>query len=377
MNLIIYNLLIFFGGIITFFTWHTRENEDFQHRLGWLSLIPVLIFGLIHPLFSNTSDYIYLLLTIASIASAIIVCFLFKTFERVWIVSVLASLYPLVIVTNLVTLPIMTLRIIAASLLTTLIILMLLVVKHKRKLPWTIILVLELVFIAIPLLEPYTVAGYALLLIFFTEWIINEYRRYNALRSDQELELQALKEDYQYSVANETLRRTALLEQSIENIKERSLYDPLTKAYNRDGLAQIYKKLVASKQSQPFSILLFDIDNFKGINDRLGHNVGDECLKRLAYLVRISKRDQDHLIRLGGDEFLVVLPNLNTADALKVGERFVTAIRTNTQPQFTVSMGVSTYPSNGLTLEAIIEAADKGLYVAKERGKNQIAYAPE
>jgi diguanylate cyclase (GGDEF)-like protein len=149
----------------------------------------------------------------------------------------------------------------------------------------------------------------------------------------------------------------------------------LTKTLNKITILNVIEKLISSKKENAFSILMFDIDNFKVINDSLGHVTGDMCLKTLALIASSNIREVDHLGRYGGDEFIIVLPTLEAKEAKFVAERFRKKINETSNPRFTVSIGIATYPSDGQTVKDLISAADKGLYKAKSKGKNAISHA--
>ena len=122
------------------------------------------------------------------------------------------------------------------------------------------------------------------------------------------------------------------------------------------------------------SLLFFDIDDFKGINDNHGHHVGDNALRSLAINVNSLKRDEDYFGRYGGDEFIILLKDATTAQALMVAERYRKKIASDSSPKFTISMGISTYPNDGKTVDELLRVADLGLYATKDRGKNGVEY---
>ncbi|HEV7180113.1 MAG TPA: GGDEF domain-containing protein, partial [Candidatus Baltobacteraceae bacterium] len=124
------------------------------------------------------------------------------------------------------------------------------------------------------------------------------------------------------------------------------------------------------------AILLLDIDHFKLINDELGHAAGDDCLRRIGELVRNTVRSGDTAGRIGGEEFLVVMPGATRDIALTVGERLRLAVSlggmryANGEP-VTTSIGVAA-ASVGETIESLLARADRGLYEAKRQGRNRI-----
>lgn len=159
--------------------------------------------------------------------------------------------------------------------------------------------------------------------------------------------------------------------------KHLALTDDLTKLANRRHCyAQANLRLKqAIKHKSPFSVISFDIDNFKRVNDQWGHDVGDKVLIVMADICTKLMRKSDIIGRVGGEEFLVVLPNANKEQALEIAERIVTSVAqaqwqhlTPEQPQ-TVSAGVASLTSE-LSLAQLLLKADQGLYSAKSAGRN-------
>jgi diguanylate cyclase (GGDEF)-like protein len=177
------------------------------------------------------------------------------------------------------------------------------------------------------------------------------------------------------SLNKEVKKRVFEIERSNERLLEMSKTDLLTKTFNKITILNIIEKIISSKKEEVFSILMFDIDNFKTINDSLGHVTGDLCLKNLAHLASSNIGEIDYLGRYGGDEFVIVLPSLAENEARFVAERFKKKVNEASDPTFTVSIGISTYPYDGQTVKDLISVADKGLYKSKAKGKNSISHA--
>ena len=155
-----------------------------------------------------------------------------------------------------------------------------------------------------------------------------------------------------------------------------AMIDSLTQVDNRRLLTQLLKEEVtrAERHNLPLSILLFDLDRFKHINDSFGHNTGDEVLQEVARQLRQAIRTSDPFGRWGGDEFLVLATNTDGKQAVELAER----LRENLEKcafgsagKVTASFGVTTY-QNGDSPETLIRRADMGLYKAKSRGRNRI-----
>ncbi len=188
-------------------------------------------------------------------------------------------------------------------------------------------------------------------------------------------ESEELIEDMKKSLNKEVKKRVFEIERTNERLLEISKTDMLTKTFNKITILNIIEKLITSKKMEAFSILMFDIDNFKTINDSLGHVTGDMCLKTLSAIASGNIREVDYIGRYGGDEFIIVLPTLSVNEARFVAERFRKKVNETSNPRFTVSIGIATYPHDGQTVHELIQAADRGLYKAKNMGKNTVCRA--
>ncbi|MDO4754669.1 MAG: GGDEF domain-containing protein [Bacillota bacterium] len=116
------------------------------------------------------------------------------------------------------------------------------------------------------------------------------------------------------------------------------------------------------------------MDNFKTVNDTLGHVTGDKCLLNLTEFFMKNKRRADLFGRFGGDEFIMVMPNLSASEAIKAMEFHRKSIEEKSNPHFTVTSGIATYPYDGSTFDELIASADHALYMAKDAGKNKVYY---
>ena len=158
--------------------------------------------------------------------------------------------------------------------------------------------------------------------------------------------------------------------------------DGLTKLYNkRFFMERLSNVLVdAGRGHHPFSVFLFDLDNFKHYNDTQGHQAGDEVLKVTGELLRDSLRPDDIAARFGGEEFIVLLAHAPADGAMQAAERIRARVAEHafanreSQPLKIVSLsgGVATYPDDGLTSSDLIASADAALYRAKREGRNRI-----
>ena len=182
----------------------------------------------------------------------------------------------------------------------------------------------------------------------------------------------------QYEARVRTLQ--AELAQMSEMIRE----DPLTQSLNRRGLEQQFsiEQARADRKHSPLCLAVLDIDNFKHLNDRLGHSAGDDALKHLATVVRETLRPSDSLARYGGEEFVILLPDTTPEDGEKVMIRVQRELtrrffmHNNERVLITFSAGLAVrHPDE--PQEQLIERADRAMYEAKRAGKNRVQRAPE
>jgi len=161
---------------------------------------------------------------------------------------------------------------------------------------------------------------------------------------------------------------------------ELALTDPLTGFYNQRYLARHLHSLLEAGQPNGIAVLMLDVDFFKQINDRWGHQVGDAALVLIAQTLRGRVRVFDSIARYGGEEFVVVMPGTGELDALSAAERLRGAIEelrfvpeTGLSHPLTVSVGISCCPPGAQTTpERLIQAADRALYAAKRGGRNRV-----
>ena len=133
----------------------------------------------------------------------------------------------------------------------------------------------------------------------------------------------------------------------------------------------------AQRHDHPLSLLMIDLDFLKQVNDRFGHPSGDLVIRTIAATIRSGCREIDFAARYGGEEFTVILPETSLAGAIQVAERIRERIWAEEFPRIgniTASVGISSYPVNALTKEDLVRVADQALYVAKNGGRNRVAY---
>lgn len=157
--------------------------------------------------------------------------------------------------------------------------------------------------------------------------------------------------------------------------------DGLTELYNHRYFQDTLRSQIeiSKRYGQPFSLIIIDIDYFKKFNDTYGHQAGDAVLRQVAQTLKKNSRTTDYVCRYGGEEMSIILPNTSAEEALFNAKRINKAvaerdfqISANETSKVTISVGVSTFPDNADTPQELIEFADKGLYYAKEHGRNQV-----
>jgi diguanylate cyclase (GGDEF)-like protein len=161
---------------------------------------------------------------------------------------------------------------------------------------------------------------------------------------------------------------------------ERAHSDYLTSLWNHGYFQYLLQAEVEKARAlkSKLSLVTIDIDNFKVYNDTMGHQEGDKILKDLARLLRNQSRKMDHVCRYGGEEFTIILPQTDQKEAYLIAERLRMDIQKYPflnekifpNNQLTVSLGIATFPDNGLTSDELVTSSDKSLYRAKNQGKN-------
>ena len=167
-----------------------------------------------------------------------------------------------------------------------------------------------------------------------------------------------------------------LLHQKIGKLRQDVQTDPLTGLRNRRGMDEALGVWQAAQH--PFAAVALDIDCFKRVNDTHGHAVGDQVLQRLAELMRENARGGDVLCRVGGEEFLILLPGASLEVAEQVAERLRERLEQTDIPHVghvTVSLGVAHWPQHGSAIADVLQAADAALYEAKRTGRNRVVVA--
>jgi two-component system cell cycle response regulator len=166
----------------------------------------------------------------------------------------------------------------------------------------------------------------------------------------------------------------------LEESVELALTDPLTGLNNRRYMETHLDALCeqARASGQPLSLLVADIDSFKAVNDTFGHDAGDGVLREFARRLRRNTRGIDLVCRIGGEEFVVVMPDTALDRACQIGERLRAAVAvepfaaSGAQLRVTASVGIATFRGPADTVQAMFRRADRALYGAKRAGRNRV-----
>lgn len=172
---------------------------------------------------------------------------------------------------------------------------------------------------------------------------------------------------------------------TLENeLEEMATRDPLTGLFNRREMSRVLEEELdrARRYQRPMAVLWVDFDHFKDVNDTFGHAAGDSVLRSISRLLLGSVRSVDAIGRFGGEEFVIVLPEMDLEEAQDTAERLRRKVAEKPQPlgngqevPLTISVGVAVYPDHGQTAPTLCAAADKAMYLAKQRGRNCVAMA--
>jgi diguanylate cyclase (GGDEF)-like protein len=163
-------------------------------------------------------------------------------------------------------------------------------------------------------------------------------------------------------------------------VREQAVTDALTGLYNRRYFEEALEKEVqrAKRQKQPFSIIGIDLDYLKKINDQYGHNFGDIAIKTIANVLKSNARSVDVAARMGGEEFNVLLPGINSDGAIVAAERIrksIESVEIDTIGHITGSLGVATYFEHSENVDELLELTDQAMYTSKREGRNRVTVA--
>jgi diguanylate cyclase (GGDEF)-like protein len=177
----------------------------------------------------------------------------------------------------------------------------------------------------------------------------------------------------------------ALSTEAAQRIETIALFDDLTGVYNYRFMDHRLREEIArcERYGRPLSVIYIDMDHFKLVNDRHGHQTGNEVLHEIGEVLKANARTNDLVGRLGGDEFFAILPETRVEDAVAVAERFARAVRTlryrtrdGTMIDYLrLSIGLAGYPRNATETDALLAASDRAMYRAKQSGGDTIEVA--
>lgn len=204
-------------------------------------------------------------------------------------------------------------------------------------------------------------------------WVRDQGRVYERDEHNQPLLMVGMVQDISAAKAQEV------------QLRRQASYDYLTDLLNRRAGYMHFRKQLsyAQRYGRQFSISLIDLDHFKTINDSYGHQIGDKVLKHLVARISSQLRQSDTLMRWGGEEFLLLLPNTDAAGALQLVEQLRVSVNDNPMQvadggvYYTFSAGVASFPQHAEQMDALIKLADDALYVAKSAGRNQVSVSDE
>jgi len=169
-----------------------------------------------------------------------------------------------------------------------------------------------------------------------------------------------------------------------EVLRMQSVRDPLTGLYNRRYMEESLERELrrATRKNSSVGLMMLDVDHFKRFNDTFGHEAGDSVLRTLGNLFRTQFRGEDVVCRYGGEEFTIILPEASLETTCQRAEELREAAKKDVAQlggqslePVSLSIGVSSFPTNGTTGEALLRAADAALYRAKEKGRDRVVVA--
>jgi len=198
----------------------------------------------------------------------------------------------------------------------------------------------------------------------------------------------ALRRDLVFVFSALTLAENAALALANLNLREilrmQSVREPLTGLYNRRYMEESLERELrrSTRKKSPLGVMMLDVDHFKRLNDTFGHEAGDAVLRTLANLFRTQLRGEDVVCRYGGEEVTMILPEASLEATRQRAERLrdaakhaVVEFRGQWLEAVTLSIGVSSFPENGPTVEALLRTADSALYRAKDEGRDRVVVA--
>lgn len=232
--------------------------------------------------------------------------------------------------------------------------------------------------------------GYAALAampLFFDGNVIAIFTLYSSQKDvfDDEMTqlLRSLSDDISAALFN--IHQAKLKAEAEDTIEKLAFYDPLTKLANRRLLMdRLHQAIIsANRHAEQVAVLLFDLDNFKTVNDSLGHDHGDQLLLHIARVLKSYVRAEDTVARLGGDEFTVIISGIKGESCvIDIADKILNQLEapvflSGNQLVVSSSIGIALYPQDGKKPEALLRSADLAMYHAKDAGKNRFQFFQE
>ena len=181
-----------------------------------------------------------------------------------------------------------------------------------------------------------------------------------------------------------TFRMTKKISEARQQIEKMAISDALTGLFNRRHVMERFTEELerAKRLKKDLGCIMIDIDNFKNINDTYGHLVGDKTLRKVSDILKNSIRTYDIAGRYGGEEFLIVLPDTDFEEALRLAERIRASIKIQPAPKsdlipavpVTISLGIASMRDTDISIDNMIKRADEGLYAAKKSGRDKVSW---
>ena len=204
---------------------------------------------------------------------------------------------------------------------------------------------------------------------------IIDHKSYLSRQLNRNVEITVATLDYLTNIKDEITEPKIIGSAFLGKIVELSSVDTLTKLYNRQHLMQVLSKETSrfKRYKIPFSLLMIDIDHFKSINDKYGHQTGDDVLVEISKLLILDLRELDICTRFGGEEFMIVLPHTTEPESYELAERIRERVeeKYRDEMKITISIGISIITEQNNEISEIIKRADNALYQSKKNGRNK------
>lgn len=183
--------------------------------------------------------------------------------------------------------------------------------------------------------------------------------------------------------AREVIARDISLRKQQEGMVKKLAYqDALTELPNRRAFLDILEQqlFTSQKNKSPFAVMFIDLDGFKNVNDSLGHEAGDDLLRKVSIHLKQCVGEKDTVARIAGDEFTILLPEVKKQDCISVADRIIKSLNISLsipdkEVRVTASIGISKYPDNGEDPFTLLKQADMAMYHAKNQGKNRYQFS--